>query len=176
MKNKHLDLNLIIGLAVPAILVAAVAIAIYLPSLFHKPQYNFIYTSVSGYYYDRPNFKVVDKKISYSCPDPYTTTISACNEKSAKLYIHNVKNGTNAQISFTDAQKFSIRSDAKSLDGYSVGSSGYNNNIFSEIFGPHDYNYSDVYIKGHNQQHKINVAIDDRSVFEPFRFIGWIEE
>lgn len=164
------NISLIVGIAIPILMIVLIAVSIYLPSLFAPaPQFNFIYVTEDNYgqnfQFAVENGVLVKREVKY--PEHYTP-------KDARLFIHDVMKNTDQEITFEDAQKLKLDSLLKSPDGYEVvyGSSDYG--FFPFFYGGSDYNA--MYLKGHNTSKKLDLqsSTDGRYYYRNRRFLGWI--
>src|SRR4051812_7664420 len=116
MINKQ-KLPLIIGLAIPVLMILFVAGAVYVPRFFLHPQYDFVYVNGDYYYrqYSVENGKLIrqvlpeDPKLYYPKPT-----------QPEKFFVYDIQTDTSKEISFSDAQKLVLDSNLKSPDGYEV--------------------------------------------------------
>ena len=178
MKTKR-NISLIIGLAIPLVMIVLVAASIYLPGLFApSPRFNFLYVLGDDYYqgqqYVVEKGKLIKREVKY--PEHYTPYYPY-TPGVARLFVHDVVRNESREISFEDAQQLSLNANIKSPDGFEVvyGSSG--DGIFP-LFFFHDTDYSTVYIKGHNASRKLNLQAGTTGgyyyYYNRFRFLGWI--
>src|SRR3990167_3813581 len=163
MKEK---LPLIVGILIPILLILFVVVSVYLPSLFVKPKYDFVYTTNARYDYD---VKVLDGKISatpryndqYYSGNQYRRT-----PPEPTFFVYDVTADKSKSISLAQAQTYNLDSSNKSPDGFTVGrneSDGYS-------FFPFFYGSSQrgVYLQGKGLNRKIQDQYYD------FQFLGWV--
>lgn len=166
------NISLIIGIAIPILMIVFVAASIYLPGLFSPPpKFNFVYVTGDDYYQGRQyvveNGRLTKREVKY--PERYTPGL-------ARLFVHDVSKNESKEISFEDAQKLSLDPNAKSPDGFEVVHGSWDEGIFSLFFGREDYDT--VYLKGHNTSKKLNLSSIDTGryyYYNRFRFLGWIK-
>ncbi|MEI7792193.1 MAG: hypothetical protein WCI57_01755 [Candidatus Berkelbacteria bacterium] len=186
-KEKNVNVSLIVGVGVPVLMMLFIAAAIYLPGLFKKPQFDFIY-STAEYSYANPLLEVKDQKLGFKCADDqhyYSSDDSTSKEIAAKcteeflpkLHRYSIKNNTVMDISYADAQKLVLDTNADSSDGYKVEQGNYNNgDMFSGMFGGgYNEDYNAWYLKGHNRVVKLNITNDSNSSSDT-KFVGWVKE
>lgn len=186
-KEKNVNVPLIVGVGVPVLMMLFIAAAIYLPGLFKKPQFDFVY-STADYSFANPVLEVEDQKLGFKCAENqnyYSSDDAVVDEITAKcaeeflpkIYRYSIKNNTAAEISYADAQKLSLDRNADSSDGYKVEQGNYNNgDIFSDMFGGgYNDDYNAWYLKGHNRVVKLNITNDTNSSRDT-RFVGWVKE
>lgn len=163
------NLSLIIALSLPILMVIAVAISIYVSKKSINPRYDFLYTVKGGY--DKPYFNigVSNNRVTKSAApqDPYWKDQLP---EDPSLYIYDVKNNTNKQISYDEATKLRIDAGPQSPDGYTVDRGGSNSVIFYS-----SSNYNQFYIKNNSAAKAIDLGLDTASYYD-YRFVGWILE
>lgn len=165
------NISLIIGIAIPILMIVFVAASIYLPGLFSPPpKFNFLYVTGDDYYqgheYAVENGKLIKREVKY--PEHYTPRV-------ARLFLHDVTKNESKEISFEDAQKLSLDSNTKSPDGFEVVFGTRDYGIFSLFAGGGDYDT--IYLKGHNTSKKLNLSSGGAGryyYYYGFRFLGWI--
>ena len=168
MKIKD-NISLIIGVAIPILMITLVVASIYLPAIFSpQPQFNFLYMTGNDYHkgkqYVVENGMLVERE--RKIPDHYTPRI-------ARFFIHNVATNESKEISFKETQKLSLDSNLKSPDDWKVVYGNRDYSIFSLFSGRRDYN--SMYLKGHNTNKKLNLQLpSDNRYYRRFRFLGWI--
>jgi len=160
MKEK---LPLLVGIGLPILLILYVAVTSYIPSLFVKPKYNFVYATNSYYDY---NINVIGGKISV---EPRYTNYGARTYRPQQptLFLYDVTEDKSKQISLAQAQTYTLDPSNKSPDGFTVGrreSDGYS--YFPFFFGGYDRG---TYLMGKG----LNRKIVDQDYYN-FKFIGWV--
>ncbi|MFH1622181.1 MAG: hypothetical protein ABIA97_03575 [Candidatus Omnitrophota bacterium] len=174
MKIKD-NISLIVGLSIPLLMILFVGLSIYLPGLFVKPGYGFLYASGGDYHsikqYAVKNGKIIEVEVNY--PERFSGA-----KIEPKLYVYNVSKDNSWEISFEEAEKLNLDDSTKSPDGFEVVSGGYGGDIFYSRGG-----YYKKYIKGHNFSKELNLKTSSTgsdssywSDYRSFKFIGWIEE
>ncbi len=173
MKIKD-NISLIIGIAIPILMIVLVALSIYLPAIFSpQPQFNFLYVTGDDYYkgkqYVVESGKLIEREVKY--PQHYTPGI-------VRLLIHNVATDESKEISFEETQQLSLDANSKSPDGWEVVYGNRDYGVFPLFFsGGTDYN--SMYLKGHNTSKKLNLqsSADNRyHYYRRARFLGWIRQ
>jgi len=166
MARPSPNISLIIGLAIPFLMIILVALSIYVPAIFSpQPQYNFLYVTGDDYWNGRQyvvqSGKLIEREIVYR--DNYIPQV-------ARIFIHNVAANENQEISFEDAQKLFLNPNSKSPDGWEVVSGGDSGGFFLFSYSSGDYN--SMYLQGHNTSKKLNLQQD--SSHYRAHFLGWI--
>ena len=171
------NITLLMGVSIPILMILFVAGSIYLPGLFIKPHFNFVYVSGdepyyyynNGYRYFVQNNKLVRNEIKQLENQNYSPL-----RVESKLYYYDVAKNEAKEISFADAQNLSLDSNTKSPDDFEVvyGSRGGG---FFPFFWSVGTDYNARYLKGHNVSKKLNLQLNEGSPYGNFRFIGWIK-
>lgn len=168
------NVTLVLGIAIPILMILFVAASIYLPRLFIQPHFNFLYVSVDDKHCNNPlqyavqNNKLVQVKVAlpkscyYSGQDP------------SKLYLYDVAKNESREISFANAQNLNLDPTEKSPEGFQVVYGNRNEGFFSIFFGP-STDYSTLYLTGHNVSKKLNLQLNGPSYYDNFRFLGWVK-
>lgn len=169
------NISLLIGLAIPILMILFVAGSIYLPGLFIKPTFDFLYVTGEGYNYDKKywidqsTLKTVETTPQEPLDYPYPPS------KVSKLFLYDVDKNESREISFESAKSFTIDANAVSKDGFEIVRGGYDDGIFPLFFGgSSDYNAR--YLKGHGVSKKLNIpGMKAYDYYDyNFRFLGWI--
>ncbi|MEK9147167.1 MAG: hypothetical protein AAB639_03135 [Patescibacteria group bacterium] len=157
---KKETLPLIIGIGLPILLIIYVAVTAYLPSLFNKPQYNFIYATG----YDNQYATVENGTIKVN-PPPYSH-YELPRPPQFSLYLYDVSQSKTKLISQDEAKLYRLDPSDKSPDGYVVTSNRDTSfSVFPFFYGGYDRGY---YLKGHG----VNKRISERDY--DFKFLGWV--
>ena len=86
------NIPLLIGITLPIIFILIISVVIFTPSLFIKPQYNFLYSNNDSYYYDyrySNTYTVENNRLSLS-PLPATSGVTY-KDGNPPLYLYDVK-------------------------------------------------------------------------------------
>ncbi len=149
----------ILGMVAPVVVFIATIASIYLPGLFIKPQYDFLYFKPgvmnSAYRVEKAKNGVdVIKKVH----------TSSNNKADLTLYVYDVSARTSREISFEDAELFSLDGSSTSPDGFTIIAAGKDGR-----------DYSIRYLQNGSVRKKIDVQLSGPSFFN-FQFIGWINQ
>lgn len=174
MKIKHFPL--IVGISLPLIFIFIISIVIFGPSLFVKPQHNFLYTTEGTYYgYNQGyqnTYKVENQRITLDPIAPRENEIQP--QVAPTLYLYNVTTNSSHQITLQEAQGYTIDAGPSSPDGYTVAYEYSHDGIF-ELFGSNG-NDSGYFIFKDNGRKKLNGIVgNQRWDNEGFKLIGWIK-
>lgn len=158
------NMPLIVGIAIPILMIVFVAGSIYIPSLFVHPRFDFIYTTDNTY--DIVPFTVVNGKLTQqqpTCRNPCPTPPAI-----STLYIHETVTDTNKVISLNDAHVLRLYDNSQSPDGFTVEQGSYNDGFPFFFGGSSDYN--NFYLKGGVASRKITLSTTQWN----FHLVGWI--
>ena len=100
------NITLVLGISIPILMILFVAGSIYLPGLFIKPHFNFLYASGydsyyyynNGYQYSVQNDKLIKNEIKQPENQNYTPP-----RVEQKLYLYDVAKNESKEISFAQA-------------------------------------------------------------------------
>ncbi len=169
------NVSLVLGMAIPVLMIIFVAGSIYLPGLFIQPRFNFLYaTGGDNYYYNGGQQYVVQNGVlvqNEKKNQPPTGTITE-----SRLFLYDVTRDESREISFDEARGMNLNSNLVSPDDFEVVPGGRGGGIF-----PFDFNsgvdYNARYVQGHNVSKKINwVRSSGTYYYNDFHFLGWIKQ
>ena len=171
MKN----LPLFIGIALPVVFIIIVSIIIFTPSLFIKPEHNFVYSNEGEYSYygrDRNVYAVENGQITL-VPIQLAETKKPVGDLPT-LFIYDVKKNSTRQITLEEAKKLALDPGPTSFDGFIVQYK-YNNDGFFELFGDNGNDNGYFIVKGRGMK-KLR-GLDSGRYWDRsnFKFIGWIK-
>lgn len=174
--SKHLPL--IIAIALPLVFILVISIIIFTPSLFIKPQHNFLYTTDNSYYsYDQGFKNTYAVKNSHIVTDPLPIPANSTyqpQKDSPAIYLYDVQSDSSHEVTFTAAQNYLLDPGPSSPDGYTVSYQYGHDGIF-EIFGSNGNNSNYVISKG-NGKKKLSGITNDRYYGQGgFKLIGWVK-
>ena len=160
---KKETLPLIIGIGLPLLLIAYVAATVYLPSLFNKPLYDFVYATG----YDSRYVTVENQTVKLNQKPSYYPN-EASRSPEVDLYYYDVSRESSKLISLEEAQTHKLDPSEKSPDGYVVS----NDRDRSYSFFPFFYGGSDrgTYLTGHG----VNKRVSEK--YYDLKFLGWVKK
>jgi len=167
MTEKKKNIPLVVALSIPVFMIVVIAISIYLPALFIKPQFDFIYGTgrygYCNYRYSVQNGKIVQKEIN----DELQNNVCR-NQRDPRLYYYDAQSSASREITFDQARQYTLDSRAKSPDGFEVvrGSRSFDVFFFSTS------SYYNRYLK----KGAFSRRVLDSSYYNDFQFMGWIRE
>lgn len=174
MNRKNLPL--IITISLPFIMIAVVALVVYLPGATIEPQHNFLYVSGEGYYgpeYTIEQGKVVKHTIAIPSSTEIYPKFPAEAQQEEVLFLHDVKTNTSSRIEFVDAAKLAVNNEVVSPDGFEVRQDYGNGGVMPFFFGG-SRDYDAKYLVGHRSAEKLNMTGIATNGYTPYRFLGWV--
>ena len=169
MNKNGKNVPLIIALSIPVLMVTLIAVSIYLPTMFVKPQFDFIYSTDDGYCHYR-KYLVINSKIIEEENQKPTENNVCKHDRNPRLYYYDIQLNTPKEITLEEAQKFFIDNRAQSPDGFEIVSGDRSFDIF--FFS--GSSYYDKYLKKGTYTRKLNTPHD--YYYYDFRLIGWVKE
>lgn len=178
---------ILLAFILPLVLIAGVALSVYLPSVSLSTNYNFVYSSCFGgtdYYsyqcdrYLQGRYSVVNGKIVLNPLNPNQDSdkngVLDINETyTARLFLHDTQKNESKEITLEEGQTLMLNGLLTSPDGVTV-SSYYNNSGDFFIFGGGSSSYGYYLTKG-KAKTKLELISNDRYYYQNnFRFIGWV--
>ena len=145
--RKHL--SLIVGLALPVLMILAVAASIYVPRWFAQPATNFVYS------------------VQNIMPS-YTADGRFIDSQPPKYYLHDVKKNANSELTAAVYGKMKLDTASESADGWTV-TAGDNGSIFGGGTG------RTYYLVDHGASYKLNLKYDPNDYNLELKFQGWVE-
>jgi hypothetical protein len=191
------NLRLIIGISLPILVVLIVIISVLWSKISFTPKYDFLYTvdSACGTYYSDCNYapypygsikwdpysissgKIIKNAIPKLDAPAGTPTIDP-NLKFIypAIYRYSVSNDTFKQISFEEALSLSLLEPGSAPDGTVIVNEGYNNGVFSDLFGG-GRSSSGLYLRNGSSVKNIIVQNTGSNYYynSNFRLLGWIK-
>lgn len=174
---KKKNTPLVLGLLIPVALIVFVAASIYLPGLFIKPKYNFLYYTNRDYY-SRYIYVVRNGRLTMA--SNAVSQYGSVNRQASdpKLYIHDAATNKSLPISFNEAANLVLDPNLQSPDGYSLENGDQGGGLFSLLLFSADYDRNETYLVGHNISKKLNVKRESASYtssyYNKIQFLGWI--
>lgn len=183
------NLALVLAFALPVVLIVAVALGRYLPSLFVSTSYNFIYTAcadTTNYYYYNceqylqqrylvENGKLVTRTVNLKQDNNKDGQPDFNETYDGRIFLHDTKKNESREITLEEAKLLTLNNLLTSPDGITV-SSHYDSNRSDFIFfggGSSSFGY---YLTKGNSRSKLHlINNDDRYYYQNnFQFIGWV--
>ncbi len=170
--NKK-NLPLIAGLSIPVLMMALVAISIYIPRMFApKAKTDFVYC-IGGYgaqnYYSIQNGVITQRELL-----PH----EKANKMSMSLYLHDMPANVSREISLAEAQKMKLDSREMSPEGFAVLGGVNDYGLMSWMFFGGGGDRLGMYLAGHNSSQKLKLAGSGQGSLYYYKtphFLGWVE-
>ena len=172
------NISLVIGIAIPLLMILFVAGSIYVPTLFVKPaSVNFLYETGDEYPYAAARYVVEKGKLtkdeSSAVQNQNSNYPSVKPQISTKLFVHDVAKNESREVSFEEAQALSLNTNVLSPDGFEIVNGSNGGGVFPFFYSGNDYNSR--YLSGHGVSKKLNLRLNNGNYYGSFRFLGWIQ-
>lgn len=167
--TKKKNIPFIVALSIPVFMIVLTAASIYIPQMFVKPKFDFIYTT-GQYYCHNSWYRVENQKVARHTPKVEKPNHHCANYDEPRLFHYDVENDTVRELTLEEAQKFRLDTRRKSLDGFEIvhGSRSFDVLFFSGS------SYYDKFLKKGTFSRKLK--IDRSNYYYNFKFLGWIKE
>ena len=179
MLIKKENLPLIIGLSLPVLMVIVLVAVIYIPRLYTKPTYDFIYTvgSYPVYYNSEPQEKIeymiIDEKLQKDISS-LTVMPKYYADYTPNFYRYSVTENRSIPLSDEEVMRLKLDPSKKSPDGFVLNYGVEVDNVFEGIFGEGRDHSQRVLEKG-----SVSIPISIPSVIGRYStnvfFVGWIK-
>lgn len=193
-KNTH-KLSLIVAILVPFIVIAVVALSIFLPTKLERPSQDFLYSTnpegsdtyfnspystskpVNYVSYDVINGKITKVKSVYDDADPKLIDVETGKPIEIvtiepDLFVYDVETDTTQKVTFEEAKNLVLTGQYENDEGFTV-SIDYGRNTIPPFYFNSDGS-SSIYIKGKYSSYKAEIAVPE-NYWNDFRFISWIK-
>ena len=178
------NLPLYLAIALPIILILVIVLAIYLPNRLAHPRYDFIYSQTMPGIpsSDYTGYTVINSKLQIT-PIPAYALPSGLSENTpkgaglapqpailslnVKLYYYNTNQNSSHEITFDQAQTYTLNSDPISPDNFQVQYGSYGGDV---PFSAPDY--SRVFLVGHGAHRQLQT--NEQNNYDSFNFLGWV--
>lgn len=185
MADKSANISLIIGLALPVVMVAIISALVFFPSKSLTPAMDFIY-AVGPYpsYITRngdsviqhdiviKNGKLTDNTTNYSDRSSY---IPYPPEKIIvpRFFIHHTLTNTNEEINLEELDKLTLSPDRTSPDGYTLTFGQQSYGVFP-FFSDRVTDREHAYLSTGRASKEITLISDTSINYYEFQLIGWV--
>lgn len=185
MADRSSKISLIIGLSLPAVMVAVIAGLVFLPGTTINPTSDFIYASGPYPSYTTRNGDVITQQDITIKNGKMIRTSTSYNGRDAyapypiektmvpRFFIHHTATNTNEEVVFDDISKLTLSPDKKSPDGFTLTFGKQSYGVFPFFFD----NNSDrehAYLSTDRASKEITLISDTSINFYEFQLIGWI--
>ncbi len=186
MERNTSNISLIVGLAIPVVMVIAIAAAVLLPGRNLNPTTDFIYATGSYPTYTTrngdqitqhdigiQNNQLVDTVQTYRAPDTYPSYPGE-KESLPQLFLHNTKENTNTEITFEEAKNLSLSPERKSPDGFTVSFGKRSYGVFPFFFDGGSSDYEHAYLSNQTASKEIAILGGNARDMYSFQLVGWV--
>lgn len=185
MADRSSKISLIIGLSLPAIMVAVIAGLVFLPGQSVNPTSDFIYASGPYPSYTVRNGNAITQYDMSIKGGKLTRTATSFNSKDAyapypgeknnipRFFIHHTAKNTNEEIGLEEIEKLNLSPDKKSPDGFTLTFGRQSYGVFPFFFD----NNSDrehAYLSTNRASKEVTLISDTSIIFYDFQLIGWV--
>lgn len=198
MQKLKENLAIVIGLAIPVVMVVVIAGIIYGERMFTSipaPTTNFVYalgdtvigTSQYGYAPSVPSnpcateyYRVASGTIKRYPTDPKDRDQLFCKDamkdmKEPMFFLHDVATNVSTRLTWDEASKIALDDTPKSKDGYEYTQNIDRGNIgILGLFGGGNYDYTARYLKNGTRYEKMNLQIPTETYYGADVFLGWV--
>jgi hypothetical protein len=181
--------SLIVGVAIPILMIILVALSIYVPVLFAKPTTKFLYYTSDTYdYYYNDRYAVENGKLVL-IPYKQRDTVEDTRFPSVKdpevsleipkavlhLFVYDPVANASQEITFEEGQKLRLESRVESPEGYTLSQGSYGGDIF-DLFGGGYHDYNTWYLQKGTVNKKITLeqSASGYRYYNNIQFLGWI--
>jgi len=176
--NIKNNLPLIFGISIPILMVIFVTASIYIPQMFVKPQYDFLYLIGNNNCYNEGRnsqvYAVVSNRLIKYTPDTIFQNCMIGQVPQLKIFVYSIAQNEGKEISFSDAQGLILDSSILSPDGFEIVNGGSNGGFFPFYFSSGS-DYYTRYLQGHNISKKLNIQ-QGGNYYYNFTLLGWIKK
>ncbi|PIT92218.1 MAG: hypothetical protein COU08_03510 [Candidatus Harrisonbacteria bacterium CG10_big_fil_rev_8_21_14_0_10_42_17] len=175
-QNTAKNIPLMIGIAIPLLMVVFVALAIYLPGATLEPQFDFLYYTGGNFGFD--GFRLEQGHVAFfeaEVSEDQKPFLPRYPEQELKLYRHNVLTDTSVVLTLEEAQLLTLDSNPISPDGFRL-TQGRGGDGFS--FFPFFYNGGDYrtwYLTTKRASKPLTLQVGENSYYD-VTFLGWVNE
>lgn len=164
VKNMNIkkNISLIIGISLPVLLILIIAASIYIPTIFMKPKFSFLYVTGSTYS-TYGKFYVVDGILQEKTPEDDQEKIRF---EKIELFKYDVGSKESYEITFQDAARLSLKASNNSPDDFTIERRRAGNSFFSYSGSGYD-----LYLRKGSFSKRLKVKGDSYK-----EFLAWIVE
>lgn len=170
------NVSLIVGIAIPIVMVLFVAASIYLPGLLIQPKTNFVYMTGSSndLYTCKMVYQVHGGAVVQVKPQaPYNDPSYVKQECVPLFYEYDVAANTKRELTFDEVKKLKLDPSPMSPDGFELVHGGSGGGDFLFLFDM-NRDYNSMFLKGHNVSRKVNMNPNGEYSYFDYQFLGWV--
>ncbi len=180
-ENKKTKWALIIGIAIPILMIIVIAFSVYLPNMNFKNNYDFIYTFNDGNsyclggggYYSVSNGKIIQNELSVANLNDSYCSKTLTTQTVKPLYRYISSKDIFEKISYEDTRKLQLNEGPYSPDGVIVFSGYSSNSGMFELFGGGRSSGQNFQLQNKDKGVKKVMLATNESYYN-FKFIGWV--
>ncbi|HEX8763472.1 MAG TPA: hypothetical protein VF733_07010 [Candidatus Saccharimonadales bacterium] len=161
---NHLK-DLILLFAIPVGIAVFAAIVVYVPRMFAKPTYDFIYSVCTSYDYCDNDFGVDSAG--------YVTALRSSRGgpgSTSTLRLYNTRDNSSRSLTLEEAKQYQLNTSSKSPDGYSLAKEDSDSGFL--FWGSYK---SGWYLKNGAKKKKVELVTSDSYYLRDINFLGWIK-
>ena len=176
---KKENIPLAVGLALPVLLVLVLAAVIYVPRLYVKPQYDFVYAvgDYPQYFNDIDKtvttYRIVDEQVRKEVV-PYAQLGDQNWPRlnvGPQFYRYDVTEEKSVPLNESELMQIRLNPSQKSPDGFELNYGRGDENVFEAVFGGRDY--SERVLEKGSVGVAVNIEGDNNNYDYRFHLIGW---
>lgn len=167
--------ELLLFLLIPSLVIALVAAFLWLPSVFAKPAYDFIYSYCPEFNRCDDDFTVSSEGyVTQRQTERRTSVYTDYDRKTTTLYYHDTVKNATRQINIDEVKRYKLNTSSVSPDSYRLqrangeGASGF---LFWGDSG--DYGW---YLKNGAKKKKVDMASGIDYYSDSVNFLGWVDK
>jgi hypothetical protein len=171
MSQKR-NISLMIALAIPVLMIIVVTASVYVPSLFARPKYNFLYLTGDCYYGQR-EYSVQFGRLIRSDPHKDDNLYGYSPQTKSSLFTYDVFKNTSREVAYSEMKNVNIAPGNKSPDGFEVVKG--NGLADSSYLFSHDSSYNNWYLRGNNLNIELHPTLVGGDAYNNFCVLGWLK-
>lgn len=186
MKATSSNISLIVGLAIPVVMILAIAAAVLLPGRSLNPTTDFVYAIGSYPFYitrsgdtvTQHDLSIRDAKLTESTQTSQAAGYPSdafVREAAPRFFLHNTKEDTNKELSLEEVKNLSLSGERKSPDGFTVSFGRRSYGVFPFFFDSGS-DMEHAYLSNQTASKEISIVTDNAQDMYQFQLVGWVLE
>jgi hypothetical protein len=163
-----------IAIALPIVMVVAVALSIYLPTRHQNYQGQFLYTASDGSYYGLQEYTVANEHVAYKPLTEEQLKFSGGRRGTTHLYLHDISTNESNEVSFEQATQLTLDNARKSQTGLTIEYGTRDHGFMPLLFGS-GTDFGALYVAGDRGSKKLNLKAPPYPYYGGFNFLGWVK-
>lgn len=170
LKATSTKKEFLLFISIPAGIILLVMMVLFVPTLFAKPGYDFIYTSCSTY--DCSGGIVVGAD-GFAKESSVSQLYNNDGQRVPEIYYHDIRDNSSREIEFSEASSYKLNASNVSPDGYKL-TKGSNSGGGFLLWG---YSSDDAWHlkKGSLQKKSLNLETPGYYYSSSVKLVGWVE-